>query len=325
MNAAARRLLLVCFILAGLPAQRGRTQSVPESPPDAKTGFPDLPRAITSFGAAVSDDAVYVYGGHFGKAHHYYDAGQSGDLLQIDLQDRSAWKVVSTGPRRQGLALVADQGQLYRLGGFDARNGIDDEQDLWSVADCACFDPAQGQWRDLPAMPDTRSSFDAVVIDRVIYVVGGWAMQGDKDATWLKSACALDLTQENPIAVGHQNGKLYQIGGMQPDGQMTTRTATFDPATATWGEGPDLGGEAMEGFGPSCCHCQGRLYVSTSSGRLLRLSADGQSWEKIGQLDKARFFHRLIPVDDHNLIAIGGASMQTGKFSNVELLDISPK
>ena len=30
----------------------------------------DLPRGITSFGAAVIGDWMYVYGGHFGQAHH---------------------------------------------------------------------------------------------------------------------------------------------------------------------------------------------------------------------------------------------------------------
>ncbi len=47
--------------------------------------FPDLPRAITSFGAAVVDDSIYVYGGHHGRAHHYSLTGQSGELLQLNL------------------------------------------------------------------------------------------------------------------------------------------------------------------------------------------------------------------------------------------------
>ena len=33
--------------------------------------LPDVPKAITSFGAEVLDGWVYVYGGHTGKAHQY--------------------------------------------------------------------------------------------------------------------------------------------------------------------------------------------------------------------------------------------------------------
>ena len=36
--------------------------------------FPPLPTPVTSFGAAVSDGFVYVYGGHSGKPHSYSSA-----------------------------------------------------------------------------------------------------------------------------------------------------------------------------------------------------------------------------------------------------------
>ena len=222
--------------------------------------------------------------------------------------------------------------QPIRLGGFDARNSVDEEQDLWTVADCASYDPATEKWTELPPMPEPRSSFDATAIGDMIYVVGGWKMQGDKDAEWLDSAYSLDLSASEPqwralpqapfqrraLSVGYQQNKLYAIGGMQPDGKVSLAVATFDPATNQWGEGPSLSGEAMEGFGSACCHAQGRLYVSTSSGKLLRLNADGSAWESVGQLSAGRFFHRLLPAGNGRLIAIGGASMQTGKFKSVE-------
>ena len=142
--------------------------------------FPDLPRAITSFGAAVLDDSIYVYGGNHGQPHHYSVKGQSGELWRLNLKKPSAWEVAAKGPKLQGLAMVAHKGKLYRAGGFTARNGDDEEQDLWSTPEFSRFDPKTKKWEGLPPMPTPRSSFDAAVAGDTLYVVGGWSMQGDQ-------------------------------------------------------------------------------------------------------------------------------------------------
>ena len=304
----------------------------------SQSQFPDLPLAITSFGAARLADSLYVYGGHHGQAHHYSRLGQSGDLLRLSLGVPSAWETVSNGPRLQGLALVAHQQNLYRIGGFTARNEEDQEQDLWSLADCARFDPAEGQWQDLPAMPSPRSSFDAVVAGDALYVVGGWSMQGNREADWLETACMLDLArtplewkqlatppfQRRALAVGALGEKIYAIGGMLPDGKVTRRTAVYDPIEDSWSEGPELPGEEMDGFGTACCTLAGHLYVSTASGSVLRLSDHADSWRPAGKLANGRFFHQMLPVDDHHVAIIGGANMQQGRFMGVEMLRIDP-
>ena len=294
--------------------------------------LPDLPRPITSFGAAVADGAVYVYGGHHGKAHHYYDEGQSGELLRLDLERPLHWETAARGPRLQGLAMVAWGGGLYRVGGFMARNGEDEEQNLLSVSEFARFDSAQGAWESLPPMPEPRSSFDAVVADDVLYVVGGWAMDGSRDAEWLATAYSVALGatrlewrkladppfRRRALAVGAFKGVVYVIGGMEPDGSVGRETNCYDPSVGQWIEGPRLPGEDMDGFGAACATAGGALYLSTASGSILRLSADGAAWETAGRLREGRFFHRMLAADDGTLIIIGGASMQRGKFASVE-------
>ncbi|MEQ8790685.1 MAG: kelch repeat-containing protein [Pirellulaceae bacterium] len=303
---------------------------------NSSTTWPDLPRAITSFGAAALGDAVFVYGGHHGKAHHYYDEGQSGELLRLNVRDAAGWDVVSVGPRLQGLAMVAHQERLYRLGGFEARNTVDQEQNLWSIDHFACFDPAAGVWRDLPPMPEPRSSFDAAVLEGVLYVVGGWKLCGDREASWCETACACDLNSAAPVwreippppfqrralSVAALDGRIYVLGGMQPDGAVSRATAVFDPASRQWSGGPDLPGEEMEAFGTACCSLEGRLYVSTSSGRVLRLAPSGDAWEEVATLGDGRFFHRMTPIRDARLLLIGGASMQRGKYKSVESVRI---
>ncbi len=300
--------------------------------------FPDLPRAITSFGAAVVDDSIYLYGGHHGRAHHYSLTGQSGELLQLNLRGPLAWRVVATGPKLQGLALVTYGGKLYCIGGFTARNKDDEDQDLWSVPDFAQFDPRRREWEQLPSMPTPRSSFDAVVAGDHLYVVGGWAMQGGEKTVWQDTVYTVDLSQrvlkwslvaEPPfqrraLSAGAFNGRVYVIGGMQPDGKVTTRTAVFHPEADAWMEGPDLPGDDMEGFGAACFPAGDRLYVSTASGKLLRLSSDGKSWQTAKELQTGRFFHRMLPIDRHHLVILGGASMKTGSFSEIEVVKIGP-
>ena len=76
-----------------------------------------LPQGITSFGAAIVGTELYVYGGHFGDAHHYSDSGQSGELLQISLTAENAeWQSLAGGPKLTGLAMVEHGGKLYRIG-----------------------------------------------------------------------------------------------------------------------------------------------------------------------------------------------------------------
>jgi hypothetical protein len=43
-------------------------------------------------------------------------------------------------------------------------------------------------------------------------------------------------------------------------------------------------------------------------------------WEKINTLESGRFFHRLLPLNDQNFVLVGGASMETGKFHELEVL-----
>lgn len=327
---------LVC-LAEPVPGAKPVTKTSAVSPAAAK--FPDLPRPITSFGAAAIGRDLYAYGGHHGKAHHYSDAGQSGDLLRLDTTAPRAWETAATGPRLQGLALVAHGGALYRVGGFEARNTDAEEQNLWSLADCARYDLGKRAWQAMPPLPAPRSSFDAVVSGDTLVVVGGWSMQGsEKAATWLETAVAYDLRatdgrwrelprppfQRRALSVGALGRKIYAIGGMQPDGKVTRRTDVFDQAAGRWHAGPELPGEDMDGFGTACCTLGDRLYVSTSSGKLLRLGADEKSWELVRQLADARFFHRMVPLGDDRLVLFGGASMQRGKYASVEVVVPEP-
>lgn len=300
--------------------------------------MPALPQGITSFGAAVAGDWLYVYGGHFGGAHHYAENEQSGDFQRLNLKDGAAWEKLPGGPKRTGLAMVAHDGFIYRVGGFVARNKENEDQDLASESDAAKYDPATKTWTDLPSLPSGRSSLDAAVLDGRLYAIGGWTLAGKEKTVWHNSGLVYDLAsktakwEEIPVpfhrralSVAAHNGKLYAIGGMQEQGGPTTRVDVFNPKSGEWSEGPAIAGGPMDGFGNSSFASGGKLYVSTMSGSLQRLSDDGSKWEVVGQLNHPRFFHRLLPWENGSLVAVGGASMQAGKMLDLELLTARTK
>lgn len=336
----------------------GETSTTQETAVIART-LPDLPQPVTSFGGAICDGVLYVYGGHTGSAHSYSHAEQSGQLWRVSL-DGEKWEAVAEGPHLQGLALVTHGGKLYRFGGFTAKNAEGEEHSLWSQDSVASFDPQTGEWTELPPLPEPRSSHDAAVVGDTIYVVGGWTLAGDADNVWHETAWAMDLSQDTlgwkplpsvpfkrrALALAAHEDKLYAIGGMQDEGGPTAKTAIYDPAQGAWSEGPSLAAvpelkkpdaeesdanlgrehmpDGINGFGASAFATNGRLYVSTIKGSLQRLTEDGESWEIIARTPTARFFHRLLPVDAEHLLVVGGANMEIGKFQEVEVLAITP-
>ena len=297
--------------------------------------YPSLPEAVTSFGAAIENNVLYYYGGNKGGAHSYSEEDHARTLWSLELKPDAQWKNLGDGPAIQGLAMVADQGKLYRLGGFRAKNKDDEDQDLWSQAQASCYEIQSGTWTELPKLPEPRSSFDAVVLDHTIYVIGGWQLQGDTSKSiWHKTAWKLNLKaspitwesiknppfQKRAISAAAFQGKIYVMGGMQSNGQIATTSHSYDPKTDTWSEGPDLIGQGITGFGSSAFPLGDRLYVSTFDGTLQRLSADGKSWELAGNLKNVRFFHRMVAHEPNQLIILGGTNMQSGKFDEVDVI-----
>lgn len=299
------------------------------------SSLPNLDPPVTSFGGAIVGDHVYVYGGHLGSAHHYSTEGQSARFARLNLQSPNSWEDLAAVPKRTGLAMVPYQGRLIRIGGFEARNKEGEDEHLVSMADVASYDPATNTWTELTPLPQGRSSHDAVVIGNKLYVVGGWFMNGKEQAVWHDAALEADLTQQplvwkalpkppfhrRAVSAGEWQGQLVVIGGMQEQGGPTQATAIFNPATNAWREGPALHGNTMDGFGSSAFAIGDTLYVSTMSGKLQRLSHDGQRFDIIAQLTHPRFFHRMLPTATGQLLFMGGASMQTGKVAELELID----
>lgn len=339
---------LVCLQLAfGLSATAHAEQPVvnqgTDGPAQAKASdevkLPVLPVEITSFGAAKSGDSLYVFGGHTGGAHSYSNKAQNNKLLKLDLKDLAAgWKEISTGERLQGLGMVAHGNRLVTVGGFTAMNEAGEKQNLRSQSNVRVYDLVKNQWSDLPSLPEPRSSHDAAMIGDVVYVVGGWNMQGSDSTTWHTTAWSMDLSAPSPTwteiakppfvrravaAVAH-SGKLFVIGGMNEKGSTTKEVAVFDPASKSWKEVAEIQGEeSMAGFGASGWSVGGKLMVTTFEGAIESWNETLGCWEMKGKTKDARFFHRMLPLDDQRLVSIGGANMEVGKYAELEVVGIN--
>ncbi|MEW4528094.1 DUF3386 family protein [Maioricimonas sp. JC845] len=289
-----------------------------------------VPESLTSFGAAVLGDYLYVFSGHSGDAH-----GAGRDLLsnhfrRVRLDDPQAeWEELAMHEPAQSTALLTDGKYLYRVGGLSFLNsGEGSETNFNSTAHFARYDVDSDTWTDLPSLPEPRSSLDAAVLGRSIYVAGGWNLQGEssRDGHWHETILRFDLDHpeagwtslDGPgyitraLSVAAHDGKLYLIGGIQQRG-ITRKVSIYDPQTGTWSEGPELKSDSsLAGFATSSFGVGGQLYTTGNSGVVYRLSSDGSDWEIADRLMFPRMFLRVVPWGDDRLVAVAGTMLGGG-------------
>jgi len=307
-------------------------------PAKSQSGIPPLPEPVSSFGAAVAGDYLYVYSGHTGTEHDHSAANLSQHFRRVSLEGGHQWEVLPMQTPLQGLALVAHGGRLYRVGGMNARNrATDDDEDLHSTTEFAAYDPATKQWTPLTPLPAPRSSHNAVVIGDKLYVTGGWTLAGSRDGKWLDNSLVYDFAdpstgwqtlpkqdfQRRALAAGEWHGKLVALGGMNQNAKVSRRVDFFDPAAGKWSKGPDLPGTGMSGFGVSAWSLGDNLYVSGFNGRVFKLAADGSKWEEVAKLAQPRFFHQLVPAAKKDALLVVGGASRDGHLADVELVDVS--
>lgn len=339
-ESSPRWRLVACVAAVGLSLGFCERAFAAEPKPAGSVQYAEIPEGVTSFGAAVVGDSLYIYGGHRGGEHDYSNEEQSDQFRRLELVAGGKWEDLPRGPKLQGLALVANGGKLYRIGGFTARNKKDDVHDLHSSAEVAAFDPKTRKWSDMPALPEGRSSHDAVVLGDKIYVVGGWKLAGESvEPKWHGKALVLDLAAEpqawkeipkppfkrRALSLAAADGKVYAIGGMQPDRKVSMEVDVYDEKTGKWSKAPDLPGEGMDGFGTSAFAAGGKVYVSNVSAKVYGLDAAAGEWKIAAELKEKRLFHRMVATDDGQLLVVGGAEWLKGKANGVYAIPVAAK
>jgi hypothetical protein len=292
-----------------------------------------MPEAVTSFGAVSRDGWLYVFGGHKGERHEYSADEVSGSFHRLKLADGGAWEKLPSAEPAQGASLLADERFIYRVGGMAARNRKGEKSDLRSKSLVERFNLRSSEWEAIASLPQPRSSHDSALIDRKLYVGGGWQMPGGTNkAAWHETLLELDLTRRDAawrsipqpfkrrgLAVAALGPKLYFLGGMTSENNTSLEVDVYDTRSGQWSQGPELPAGPMKGFGCSAIAQGGRLFFSGRKGELYQLSAEGDAWEPAGKLRHPRFFHRLVPAGAVQLIAAGGEDDE-GKRNDLEVL-----
>jgi len=174
------------------------------------------------FGAAVYNGCLVVTGNErHSKTTEVFD-------LQLN-----CWRnIASTNRRRSYHALVAVDGALFAIGGYD--NGS-------STSSVERLDDLNGQWRIVQSMKIPRHAFAAVACNGLVYAFGGnqsprveksvekydpvndiWTFVSSMNVErWFHAACVL---QE----------KMYVIGGQNAVGKDVNEIACYDPKLDQW-------------------------------------------------------------------------------------------
>ena len=299
--------------------------------------YPDLPNGVTSFGAAVHHDgALYLFGGHLGKAHEYCWDDVHKPLLRLKLGDgaEAKWEELATDEPALGPALATHKSGLIRVGGMQPRNKKGDDADMNSVAFVRRFDPVSGKWSALPDLPKPRSSHDAFVAGDKVYVAGGWEMRGDESSLWATTVEVLDLSANSPtwrsikqpfrrraLAVVATETHLYCLGGLDNGGETSLEVDVLELATEKWSKGSELPDGPVKGFGLAATALDGQIVITGFSGQVHRLDREGAKWIEIGQLEQGRMFARVAPVDSKHAVVVGGGSRK-GRSLKLETIEL---
>lgn len=339
----SRRFAFAMFLcLGGMVLQvNGAEKAAPTADSGASLmPYPQLPEAISSFGATIADGHIYVFGGHVGRIPGNSRDGLSPHFCRIPVDAKDGkWESLPMHKSSQSPGLVTWNGNIYRVGGLSFRNPLGETADYESLDTFAKFDPKTGKWTELPSMPVPRSSLDAAVVDGTLYVVGGWNLQktGAADAVWDETVVAFDLSNESGqwktiakppfvtralAAAGHKH-KLYVLGGMNKDNGASRAVHIYDPATSTWSTGPELPGDgAFATFAISAFVANDTLYFSGGEGVVYRLNGDGSKWESVERLLFPRRFHRLV-ADNGRVYVMAGVATEGGYLANVEVVTLN--
>ncbi len=295
--------------------------------------YPNLPSSLSSFGAAVVGEYLYVYGGHAGQAHNYSRETTLNKLRRLHIAQPQQWEELPTGPKLQGLALVAHGGNLYRIGGMQPQNAKSEKPDTRSQATSAKFDPATKLWSEIEPLPEPRSSHDSVVVGDSLFVFGGWRLNGlAGKADWHDHGWRLDLQspgsgwhrldqpfRRRALTMAARAGKVYVIGGITEAGKVECTVNVFDTAAESWSDGPPLPVESSHGFTPAAATLDERLFVAPANGKMYQL--EGDHWQEIATTKDHRFSARMVSAASRLLI-LGGAS-SSGLLASCEAVGVA--
>ena len=291
------------------------------SPPKPTQWKTRLPVPVTSFGACREGGHLYVYVGHKGQAHVYSVASHSKVFARLNLNQPDQWEALPFNKPLQGFGMTAWDAKIYLSGGSRATNPPGTKSNLSSVDEVAVYDLRTQAWRELPILPEPRSSHEMVAHGGHLYIIGGWHMKDGRGHKWHHHGLVADLSKK-PIqweklpetrwavranAAAIADNHLHVIGGLDTQG-VTNAVHKLNLETLRWSDGPAYPGTGhLKAFGAAACLAGTRLIACAYSHQPRILTQTG--WAPTPRkLEERRFFHRMIPLSKDKVLFLGGAN-----------------
>lgn len=243
---------------------------------------------------------------------------------------RSVWRTLAplaAGPRQE-TAVVALDGEIYVIGGFDASRRI--------VPTVEAYDPERDRWRPVADLPEPLHHANAAVAGGKIYVVGfligpfvadGRTFIYDPEAdAWSAGQPMPPGTERGASGVAVLAGKIYVAGGLRSG--AVDDFSVYDPASDTWETLPDLPAARDHLVGGAIA---GLIYmaggrggtIDAVAGRLDAFDPASGRWSTRASMPTPRG-GAAGAVADGRLYVIGGEgnpAAASGVFAEVEAYD----
>ena len=244
--------------------------------------------------------------------------------------DQDQWRSLAplaAGPRQE-TAVVALDGEVWVLGGFDARGAV--------VRTVEVYDPASDSWRGGPDLPLPLHHANVAVTGGKLYVVGflvgafiasGRSFVHDPaSGGWRELASMPDGTQRGGASVAVLGGEIFIAGGFR-NGAVADFSA-YDPVSDSWRTLPQLPRRADHVVAGAI---DGLLYVAGGrsggidghSASLLVFDQQRMTWMSGASMPTSRGGAASAVVDGL-LYVFGGegnAAEPSGVFDQVERYD----
>lgn len=244
----AGRLFLAGGIAArmGVPYFTGRCISY-DPGTDSWREEPELPEDLHHVALISTGPDLYAMGGFNGGYTHVWRMRDAVYRLTAE-----GWETLTALPKplAEGVTTFGPDGLIHYVTGQSPRGEANTERsDHREVHDHLCFDPAEGQWRELAPIPTARNSATGGWQDGVLVVTGGRTAAGnlavteiyDPKADAWHSAAPLPLPQAG-TAGAIANGQLHVFGGeiFTPESGVFAECWRYSLSNDQWQPLPDL-------------------------------------------------------------------------------------
>lgn len=201
--------------------------------------------------SAVVGGKIYVIGGDTGTS-----TTRAVTTLEVYDPQTDSWSApATTGYFRGRTRCTASSvgGKIYVIGGYDTLSGT-------PITQVAVFDPATSHWDTVATTGDQtpRWGHSAEVVDGKIYVLGGLNSYGGYETvrfgfsyyfdvfdpatnSWTQPNETGDFTPRYPVATAFLDGKIYLVGGVNPDNKYVTALDVYDIASNSWSTSKTIG------------------------------------------------------------------------------------